>query len=165
MGSGETEWARLAAYKGMYFAFIISVYFAAILLLISGDLPKWLTPDPTLQKMIFETLPLIAFGQVLMSIGMVCWNVLGAQGRVRLATIIEFAVSWLLVMPMAVILVYSFDFNLMGLVGPLVLGYTIGCVVTTYLLITSDWEGLSRKVIVKNGGIVTFDEVRGLCLY
>jgi MATE family multidrug resistance protein len=162
MGAGDTQSARSSAYKGLYLSIVISVYSAAFLFIVSGHLPKWLTPDPTLQRLIFETLPLIGFGEVLMSVGMVCWNVVGAQGRVRLATTIEFFVSWFLVIPMAAVLVYIFNFNLMGMVGPLVLGYTVGSVAITYLLVRSDWEGLSRKVIEINGGNISYDEVSSL---
>jgi len=108
--------------------------------------------------MIFETLPLVGFGQILMSVGMVCWNILGAQGRVRLATLIEFISSWILVIPMAAVLVFVYNYNLMGMVGPLVLGYTIGCVVIIYILFTSDWTQLSDKVVEQNGGNINYDE-------
>mmetsp|Transcript_10087 Transcript_10087/g.24072 ORF Transcript_10087/g.24072 Transcript_10087/m.24072 type:complete len:1132 (-) Transcript_10087:2194-5589(-) len=158
MGAGEMMQAKASAYKGMYLAIVISVYGTAILFLMSGNLPAWLTPDPTLQHMIFEALPLIGFGQILMSVGMVCWNILGAQGRVRLATLIEFITSWLLVIPMASILVFVYDYNLMGMVGPLVLGYTLGCVVIIYILFTSDWALLSDNVVEQNGGNTNYDE-------
>lgn len=150
--------AKASAYKGMYLAVVISVYGTAVLFLMSGHLPGWLTPDPTLQHMIFEALPLIGFGQILMSVGMVCWNILGAQGRVRLATLIEFISSWILVIPMASVLVFVYNYNLMGMVGPLVLGYTIGCVVIIYILFTSDWTELSDKVVALNGGNINYDE-------
>jgi Na+-driven multidrug efflux pump len=160
MGAGEMMHAKASAYKGMYLAIVISVYGTAVLFLMSGHLPGWLTPDPTLQHMIFEALPLIGFGQILMSVGMVCWNILGAQGRVRLATMVEFVTSWILVIPMAAILVFVYDYNLMGMVGPLVLGYTLGCVVIIYILFTSDWAQLSDKVVEQNGGNMNYDEVR-----
>jgi hypothetical protein len=108
--------------------------------------------------MIFETLPLIGVGQMLRSVGMVCWNILGAQGRVRLATLIEFISSWILVIPMSAVLVFVYNYNLMGMVGPLVLGYTIGCVVIIYILFTSDWAQLSEKVVEQNGGNINYDE-------
>ncbi|CAJ1949759.1 unnamed protein product [Cylindrotheca closterium] len=158
MGAGEMTEAKASAYKGMYLAIVISVYGTAILFLMSGHLPEWLTPDPTLQHMIFEALPLIGFGQILMSVGMVCWNILGAQGRVRLATVVEFVTSWILVIPMAAILVFVYDYNLMGMVGPLVLGYTLGCVAIIYILFTSDWTKLSDKVVEQNGGNMNYDE-------
>jgi Na+-driven multidrug efflux pump len=159
MGAGDVRKAKESAYKGMYLGVVVSVYASGILLTISTYLVQWLTPDPTLQRLIFDLLPLIAFGQVSMSVGMVCWNILGAQGRVRVATLIEFAVSWLIVMPMAAILVYVYNFNLSGMVGPLDVGYTLGGVTITYLLITSDWQGLSREVISRNGGNISYDEV------
>jgi len=160
MGAGEMTLAKSSAYKGMYLAIVSSVYGTAGLFLMSGHLPGWITPDPTIQHMIFETLPLIGFGQILMSVGMVCWNIIGAQGpeRLRLATIIEFISSWILVVPMASVMIYGYNFNLMGLVGPLVLGYTVGCVAIIFILFTSDWAKLSDNIVEQNGGNITYDE-------
>ena len=126
MGAAQINRAKAATYKAMYLAVVIAMYGSGLLFVISAYLPAWLTPDPTLQKMIFDLLPLIGFGQIAMSVGLVSWNILSAQGLIRLSTIIEFVVSWLLVMPLSAVLVYVFNFNLLGMVGPLVLGYTIG---------------------------------------
>ena len=158
MGAAQINRAKAASYKAMYLAVVIAMYGSGLLFIISAYLPAWLTPDPTLQKMIFDLLPLIGFGQIAMSVGLVSWNILSAQGLIRLSTIIEFVVSWLLVMPLSAVLVYVFNFNLFGMVGPLVLGYTIGGVAVCYILFTSDWESLSAKVILRNGGNVTYDE-------
>lgn len=159
MGAGDFREAKESAYKGMYLGVVISIYASGILLTISTNLVQWLTPDPTLQRIIFDLLPLIAFGQVSMSIGMVCWNILGAQGRVRFATFVEFVVSWIVVMPIAAILVYRFNFNLVGMVGSLDVGYTLGGVIITYLLVSSNWECLSKAIIRRNGGTICYDEV------
>ena len=158
MGGGEPDNARASAYKAMYLAVVISIYGTAILYSISGYLPVWLTTDPTLQQMIYELLPLVGFGQIIMSVGMVCWSILYSQGRVRLATIMEFVCSWFVVMPAAGVLVYVFNFNLLGLVGPLVVGYTVGGAAIMYLFFRSDWETLSAKVIARNGGVVSYDK-------
>ena len=47
-----------------------------------------------------------------MSIGLMCWNIVEAQGRVRLATVVEFFTSWLLVIPLSYVFTYVFEFNL-----------------------------------------------------
>jgi MATE family multidrug resistance protein len=159
MGAGQTQIAKIVAEKGIYVAFVVATFSCGFLFVIAQYLPGWLTPDPTLQKMIFDMLPLIGFGQILMVPGMVAWAIIGAQGRVRLATAIEFVVSWFVVMPMAAILTYCFGFNLEGIIGAVVLGYTVGANIYLYVLCKSDWEALSSLVVARNAAEgVIYDE-------
>jgi len=72
------------------------------------------------------------------------------QGRIPLATLVEFVSSWFVVIPMAAVLVFGFDFNLVGIVAALDIGYTIGGVWTTYIIMTTDWEEQSRTLIERH---------------
>jgi MATE family multidrug resistance protein len=150
MGSGQTDIAKIVAEKGVYVGFMVATLSCGLLFIIAEYLPGWLTPDPTLQKLIFDMLPLIGFGQILMVPGMIAWAIICAQGRVRLATVIEFFVSWFVALPIAAILTYLFDFNLEGIVGAVVVGYTVGANVYLYVLLKSDWEALSAVVVERN---------------
>lgn len=159
MGAGQTQIAKIVAEKGIYAGFVIATICCGLLFIVAQYLPGWLTPDPTLQNIIFDILPLIGFGQILMVPGMVAWAIVGAQGRVRLATAIEFAVSWFVALPISAVLVYAFDFNLEGMVGALVLGYTIGANIYLYVLYKSDWEALSAVVVARNAAEgILYDE-------
>lgn len=150
MGAGKPELAKFMAEKGIYVGLVVSIIAAGCLLTVAEFLPQWITPDQTLQRMIFEVLPLISFGEILMAAGMVCWSVICAQGRARLATIIEFFVSWLVAIPLGAFFVYFFGYNLQGLAAALVLGYTVGANVYLFVLLRSDWEKLSTIVIDRN---------------
>jgi len=122
-------------------------------------IPGWLTPDPTLQRMLFDIIPLIGFGQILMVWGMVAWAILGAQGRVRIATALEFFISWGIGAPVAAILVFVFNYNIEGIVGGLTISYTIGANVYLYMLHTSDWESLSAVVVAQSAAEgLSYDE-------
>jgi hypothetical protein len=150
MGAGQPRTAKIAAYKAIYLGIVVAVFSTSILFIVAEYLPVWLTPDPTLQRIIFELLPLMGFGQILMVVGTVCWGIIGAQGRVRLATTIEFIASWIIVIPISTLFVYAFNFNLLGLVAALVLGYTVGGLANAYLILRSDWGALSDIVASRN---------------
>jgi hypothetical protein len=77
-------------------------------------------------------------------------SVIGAQGRVRLATVVEFFISWLIAVPLSALFVYVFHLNLEGMVAGLTIAYTIGANVYLFILIKSDWAGLSALVISRN---------------
>jgi Na+-driven multidrug efflux pump len=66
MGSGQVRLAKLCSDKAMYVSFTCAVYAAGILFILAMFIPGWLTPDPTLQRMLFDIIPLIGFGQILM---------------------------------------------------------------------------------------------------
>jgi len=82
-----------------------------------------------------------------MSIGLVCWSIVEGQGRVPLATLVEVVSSWVVVIPVASMLVFVFNFNLLGIVGALVIGYTVGGIWTTYIIFTTDWQAQSNILI------------------
>ena len=92
----------------------------------------------------------IGFGQILMVVGTVTWSIVGAQGRIRLATIVELISSWCIAIPCCVISLYVFNYNLLGFVASLIFGYTVGGVVMGFIILRSDWNALSQSVIASN---------------
>jgi len=150
MGAGQVRLAKLGTDKALYVSFTTALYATGLLFVLSMYIPGWLTPDPTLQRMIFDIIPLIGFGQILMVWGMVAWAILGAQGRIRIATALEFFISWGIGAPIAAMLVFFFNYNIEGIVGGLSISYTIGTNVYLYMLHTSDWEKLSAIVVARS---------------
>jgi hypothetical protein len=93
----------------------------------------------------------IGFGQISMSVGNVLWNIVEAQGRVRLATVVEIVTSWCFVVPLCAVSLYVFNFNLVGTVAAMVIGYSVGALWISYIVLTSDWALQSQVVIGRNG--------------
>jgi Na+-driven multidrug efflux pump len=150
MGNGRPDRAKSCALKCILLGFQVAVFSTGVLYVLAEYIPKWVTPDPTLQKMIYETLPLIGIGQLAMNVGIMCWSVIGAQGRFRLATTIEFVASWFVVIPLSAALVFGLRFNLQGLVGATVLGYAISGATNFYVVLRSDWKKLSDIVVERH---------------
>jgi hypothetical protein len=150
MGNGRPDRAKSCAYKCILLGFQIAVFSTGVLYVLAEYIPKWITPDPTLQKMLYELLPLLGIGQIAMNLGIMCWSVIGAQGRYRLATTIEFVGSWFLVMPLSAALVYGLHFNLQGLVGSTVIGYAVSGAANLFVVLRSDWKQLSDIVVARH---------------
>ena len=106
--------------------------------------------DPTLKRMIFEQIPLVGVGQIAMALGTVCWSVVGAQGRYRLATAVEFVGGWFISIPLCVVFVLGFNFNLQGLVACLVFGHCLSGTANAYITFRSPWQKLSDIVVERN---------------
>ena len=81
-----------------------------------------------------------------MNVGMVCWALVGGQGRYRLATMIASACSLLIMLPIGIYLTLEMRFNLKGLTFAVVVGNSATAMCLTYVLLMSNWEKLSFKV-------------------
>jgi Na+-driven multidrug efflux pump len=150
MGSGQIDIAKMVGEKSIYFGVAVAVFETGLVFILAEYLPGWLTPDPRLQKLLFDMLPLIGFAQIIMVAGMDAWAVIGAQGRVRLATVVEFFISWFIAVPLSALFVYGYNLNLEGMVAALTIAYTVGANVYLYILLKSDWQALSAIVIARN---------------
>jgi MATE family multidrug resistance protein len=158
LGAARPARARLSSYKTMLVGVISSTICTAVLWILGEDLATWLTPDPTLQGLIIDVLPLMGMGNIALSAGSISWALVGAQGRYRLATFVAFVSSWCITLPLAAVFVYGFNFNLQGPVSAVVIGYSVTGTSLLYVLCRSDWTRLSKLLVEENGGIESDDE-------
>eukprot|EP00804_Cyclotella_cryptica_P030953 CCRYP_018812-RC/>CCRYP_018812-RC protein AED:0.04 eAED:0.04 QI:429/1/0.75/1/1/1/8/954/926 len=109
---------------------------------------KFILSFPTLllKEMMLELVPLICIGNLTMSTGMLCWSLLGAQGRFRLATLITFLSGWFVTIPLAALFVYGLHINLQGIVASVTIGYSVSGTALMYLLLRSNWSKRVEKV-------------------
>lgn len=145
-GKGRPDRAKSFAKKTVVVGLLISIVLSSIFLALGNKIPKWLTSDLAIQQMIKENIPLIGFGNILMTGGNTCWAVLGAQGRYRLATFIFFVSSWLVTIPLAAVSVYAFFLDLRGLTAAVIIGFQCACTTLGYFLLMSDWPRICEKV-------------------
>jgi len=150
LGKGNPTMARVSAYKSLLIGTIFGFFITAIFFIMGDDMPTWLTVDPTLQNMVGDLIPLVGLGNITMTFGMVCWALIGAQGRYRLATMIQFVCSWGITMPLAAAFTYLLNYDLKGITSAVVIGYAIAGTAMSYVILRSDWERLSRIVIELN---------------
>ena len=115
-------------------------------ILSEDHLREWFTSDSTLQYMMLDLVPMACIANITMSIGMLCWSLLGAQGRYRLATLITFLSGWLVTVPLGAIFVYACNFDLSGLVAAVSIGYSVSGTVLMYLLVRTNWDKRIAKV-------------------
>ncbi|KAL7485945.1 hypothetical protein ACHAW6_011541 [Cyclotella cf. meneghiniana] len=120
-----------------------------------------------LKEMMLELVPLICIGNLTMSTGMLCWSLIGAQGRFRLATLITIASGWFVTIPLAAFFVYVLHINLQGLVASVTIGYSVSGTALMYLLLRSNWRKRVAKVqraTVKESESVHNEPLRELAL-
>ena len=143
LGHDNPAMAEIATYKSSLLAMIFAFLLTAIFFIAGDNIPVWFTKDATLQNLISQTLPLIGIGNISMTFGMIAWNQLGGQGRYRVATLIHLGCSWFITLPLAALFTYVFNFNLEGIVGAVVIGFSSAGMLMAYCLLTSNWERIS----------------------
>lgn len=138
--------AKLSSYKSLFMGVSLSFLITSLLLIMGEDLPKWLTPDETLRSMLNDVIPLIAMANILMIFGMVSWTLVGAQGRYRLATTVSICMSAFVTLPLAAVSTFYFLFDLKGIVGAIICGYSTSGLCFGYILLRSDWKHISEII-------------------
>jgi Na+-driven multidrug efflux pump len=84
LGKGNPEMARLSSYKSLLLGMIFSFLITSVFFIIGDDIAAWFTKDLTLQLMITELIPLVGIGNITMTFGMICWALVGSQGKGRI---------------------------------------------------------------------------------
>jgi Na+-driven multidrug efflux pump len=150
MGAGKPEMARQVTQKTIFLSLCAAVVVASVLCLVAKPMLATLTPDATLQHMIYNTLPLVGMSQVILATSIVCVSVLGAQGRYTLATTSAWIGSWCVSIPLAYLLVNQVGWNLKGPVAASVIGSTLSGAAQIAVVLSSDWTRLSHHVAGQN---------------
>jgi len=146
LGKGRPAMAKLAAYKCILLGLIVSILITIVFISLTDVLPSLLTSDATMQAMLAEMFPLVAVGNITMSMGMVCWTVIGAQGRYHLSTSVAMAMTFVVTIPIGAVLSIGMNINLQGLVFAVVTGCSLIAMVLFALILMSDWGALSKKI-------------------
>eukprot|EP00542_Grammatophora_oceanica_P015452 CAMPEP_0194050584 /NCGR_PEP_ID=MMETSP0009_2-20130614/36087_1 /TAXON_ID=210454 /ORGANISM="Grammatophora oceanica, Strain CCMP 410" /LENGTH=837 /DNA_ID=CAMNT_0038697295 /DNA_START=47 /DNA_END=2560 /DNA_ORIENTATION=- len=150
LGAGDPGLARISSYKSVLLGMTMGSILTSIVFILGEDLAVWLTPDPTLQHMIADLLPLVGLGNVVLTAGTVSWALVGAQARYRLATFVAFICSWCVTTPLAAISTYVLNWNLEGMVAAVVVGYSLTGTALIYILLRSDWDRLATHIVTVN---------------
>jgi hypothetical protein len=96
--------------------------------------------------MLAQMFPLAALGNATMATGMVCWAIVGAQGRYHISTMIATACAFLITIPLGCIFTVKMRLNLEGVTFAVVIGYTVTGFILSLLILWSDWEMLSKRI-------------------
>lgn len=150
LGSGQPEKAKRSAYKSILMGVFLSLFLTSLVFMAGNDLATWFTNDPALQHIIQDLIPLFGIGNITLTMGTICWTLLGSQGRYRLATFVAFIASWFVTLPLAALFNFELKINLQGQTAAIVIGYMVSGTINAYFLFRSDWEALSKAVMKTN---------------
>ena len=150
LGDNNPTMARLSAYKSLLLGMVVASVVSIIYFSLQYKIPAWFTSDETLQAMLAELVPFVGVANLTMTFGMQCWSLIGAQGKYKLATWITFFSSWGVCMPLAAVYVYVFRIDLQGLASAVAIGYLTTGASLSYVLLSTDWHRVARKIQRQN---------------
>lgn len=150
LGEGNIRAAQKAAWKSLFVTTCLASFVTVLFFVCGGQVAIWFTEDATLQLMIEQMIPLVGFSNVFMAFGTMSWALVGAQGRYMHSTIISAIVSFFITIPISAFSCVVMHYELKGLVGALLVGYSTTTLCTAYLLFTSDWHTISKNIIASN---------------
>lgn len=146
LGSGQPAKAKRSAHKALYMGVFLSLFLTSIVFMAGDNIAIWFTSDPALQHIIADLIPLFGIGNVTLTVGTICWTLLGSQGRYRLSTIVAILASWFVTLPLAALFTLVLGINLQGQTSAVVIGYMVSGSLNAYFLFRSDWMSLSLAV-------------------
>mmetsp|Transcript_12568 Transcript_12568/g.22770 ORF Transcript_12568/g.22770 Transcript_12568/m.22770 type:complete len:793 (-) Transcript_12568:108-2486(-) len=147
LGNGNPVMAKVAAYKNLYYATIWSTLVTVVFFFSANTIITYFTADATLIVMLQALVTLISAGNVLMAVGSVAYSILTAQSRVKLATKITFFCSWCINIPLACYWVFRRNYGLDSIVAALIIGYATAEIALLYVVFSSNWAKISKKVM------------------
>jgi len=149
LGNGDPMMAKITAYKCLAFALVWVSIVTAVFVFYSEQIIIMFTGDDTLQNMLRKIVALISVGNIIMCIGSEAYYIITAQRKAKLATKISFFSSWGIAIPMSFCLVLMYNYGLQALVMSLVASYATTSFTLLYVVFTSNWVKISKKIIKK----------------
>ena len=146
LGSSLPEQAKYSSEKSLFMGVVVSILMSMSLGVLQSIIPRWMTNDLTLQRLLGEMIPMVCLAVVLLSFGSICWSILCAQGRAHLTTGVNALGSLLVALPLATISNFVFNFNLQGLMSCIIIGYATSGFFNSILMLSSNWTNISKKV-------------------
>jgi len=150
LGKGNIVQAKRSAWKSLFLVTTLGLFISIVYAIIGDHIAVLFTSDETLQNMLKAMIPIICFGNVFQSFGSMAWCLVGSQGRYHHATLISTTVTITVSIPLAAFFSLGMHFSLESLIAALVIGYSTISMCLSYLLVTSDWAYISKKVIEEN---------------
>jgi len=87
LGKGNPRSAKMSGYRSAMIGTMMACIVTSIFWIFGNEIPRWFSNDPGVQKAMLGSIPLMGVGNLSMVTGMVCWSVIGAQGRYSIAIV------------------------------------------------------------------------------
>ena len=148
LGHSHPRMAKIASYKSLMFSLIWSGCLTVVFIVHSDKLIAFFTDDDYVANLLADVVPIIGAGNVVMCVGNLAWNVLTAQSRAKIAVWV-YAIFGVLgtTIPLASYWTFKKNYNIVGMVAAVVIGYATVSLVLLVVVFTTNWTKRCCKII------------------
>jgi Na+-driven multidrug efflux pump len=145
--------ASRLANKVTFLTYVLALTISSILLMAGPNIAVALTTDKTLQNLFGSLVGMTSLANVSMTFSQIYWSLAGAQGRFNMASASVLSCRWFLILPLASICIFGYEFDLVAVACAMAIGYAVAASTLAMFVFQTDWERLSREVQEDVGAI------------
>lgn len=153
--SGFPVDASLLAKKVVLFAVVLSLGLASMFLLFEPIIALLLTPDATLEHLVVQLVGMLVLAYAAMMFAQIFGSLLGAMGKFAKATAIMLVTRWLVMLPLSMMAVFAFQYDLRAVVGSIAMGYGIAACLLGF---AADWKRAAWELQHQANALVDDDD-------
>lgn len=154
LGNANPRMAKIAAYKSLLYVALVALVVTVLFLTNSEAIIHLFTHNHRLTAMLEDSVYLLAMGNVLMCVGSCAWNIVNAQSRTRLATLIYVSIVWCVTTPLSPVYIFALGYGIDSLASAIVVGYATMALVLCLVVFTTNWTKESMRIITKSGATI-----------
>jgi len=147
LSEGLPDEAKRLANKVTFMSFVLVLTVSSIFLMAGPNIAVALSTDKTLQHLINQLVGTAVLANVSMTFAQVYWSLAGAQGRYSVASATILFCRWFIVLPMASICIYHYNFDLMAVAGSVAVGYAVAAFALSFQVFCSDWDAIAQSMV------------------
>jgi hypothetical protein len=134
--------ARQLSHKVLCMVCVFVLLMTSIFLMISPTLAEIITDDTVILYLIFNLVGMAGIANVAVTASQMYWSLVGAQGRIKFASLAIFSCRWFIIFPSSALVVYVSKFDPVAVAAMVAIGYSSATGILSYTFFNSDWKKL-----------------------
>lgn len=150
VGAGLSRRARVAMYVSLSLGVFLGSSNLLLLFSLRSKIPHLFTSDAEVLAELTAMLPLCAGLQIWDAIVSSCNGILSAVGKQKIATYLLVTTSWVLVVPLGIVLAFPVNWKLLGIWIACVGGVAVSALGELFVVSQLDWEQAIEEAKERN---------------
>ncbi|SCU82059.1 LANO_0B04984g1_1 [Lachancea nothofagi CBS 11611] len=145
VGAKRADCAKIASQLGISCSLFVGLFNCILLISCRNFIAHIYSNDPEVVKLITELMPLAGVAEIFDSLNAIAGSCLRGQGMQAIGGVINLVVYYLLAIPLAIVLGWTFDMKLFGLWIGIGTGMFLIGTIEGYLVLFPNWEKILRR--------------------
>lgn len=143
---GCPRYALILTKKIIFVTVVLTLFTSSLFITIGPNVAVAITNEPTLQHLLLSIVCMTGLANAAMAFAQMNWSLAGAQGRFNVASLTVILSRWLITIPLALISIYGFQYDLRGVAAAVAIGHTVSATLLSYKVFGSDWGEIVKEL-------------------